>query len=166
MKSSSLRATLLLLPCMAVGTSACTVTVGGDDGGTSAFDVATVDGATPEAASTADGNLPPDTGSTGDAEIKCTAAQGSNACTFCLAASCCREESACASEPTDGGTTECQDIASCYNDCLAPPADSGVAAGTSMECETACFASHSSQAITDFSAVKACATASCGATCP
>ncbi len=145
--------------------SACTVTVGGDDGGPSTLDVVTAEAATPEAATTGDVAALPDTALLSDASITCKAPQGSNACTLCLAASCCRDESACASEPTDGSTTECQDIASCYNDCVAPPADSGIGAGTATECATACFASHSAQAIADFSAVKACATASCGAAC-
>lgn len=158
MMKYSLRATRLLVAGFVASGTGCTLTVtGGDnDGGPSDFDAAadaSRDAFVAEAAPLGDGGL------------SCQLPDGSDACTLCLAANCCREEVACNSEPTDAGTTECEDIASCYNDCVSPPADSGIAPGTSMDCVTACFASHSAQAQSDFSAVKTCTATFCSTSC-
>jgi hypothetical protein len=131
-----------------------------DDAGTdssttepdSGVDTGTVDGA-----NTADG---------GDAAT-CVIPAGTDACTTCQIQSCCAEETACDTESADdAGNTDCDLLASCFNDCLEPPADSGVDGGTADACQTACAASHTGQGVADFMALASCqASAPCTSVC-
>jgi hypothetical protein len=160
MKKQSLYATLVPATLICVGISACTLTVsGGDVDGGLAADSATADGVGQSEA----GPTP-----TGDGGSLCTVPDGSDACVLCLAANCCLEETAC-SPPhealDDSGTTECQQIQSCYNDCVRPPPDSGIAADTATSCLAACQGGHSSQGGADFQMLRACAATSCSAQC-
>jgi hypothetical protein len=117
----------------------------------SGVDTGTADGAT------ADG---------GDAAT-CVLPAGTDACTVCQIQSCCAEETACDTESADdAGNTDCDLLASCFNDCLEPPADSGVDGGTAESCQTACAASHTGQGVTDFMALSSCqASAPCTSVC-
>jgi hypothetical protein len=116
-----------------------------------------VDTGTADSASTADG---------GDAAT-CVIPAGTDACTTCQIQSCCAQETACDTESTDdAGNTDCDLLASCYNDCIEPPADSGVDGGTADACQTACAASHTGQGVTDFMALSSCqASAPCSSVC-
>jgi hypothetical protein len=82
---------------------------------------------------------------------------------------CCNEETACGSEPqTDAGITDCQDIARCFNDCTSPPADSGVDAGSQMECLGLCAgptSGHTMQGEMDFQALVQCGATNCATQC-
>ncbi len=163
MTKQSFYAMLVPATVICVETSACTLTVsGGDVDGGSAADSATADG------TTGGGVGQSEAAPTGDGASLCTVPDGSEACLLCLAANCCLEESAC-SPPyeaiDDSGTTECQQIQSCYNDCVTPPPDSGIAADTPTNCLAACQGGHSSQAGADFQMLRACAVASCSARC-
>jgi hypothetical protein len=118
----------------------------------SGIDTGAVDGA-----NTADG---------GDAAT-CVIPAGTDDCTTCQIQSCCAQETACDSESTDdAGNTDCDSLASCYNDCIDPPADSGVDGGTAASCQTSCAASHTGQGVADFMALSMCqASAPCTAVC-
>jgi hypothetical protein len=98
--------------------------------------------------------------------VICDVPDGSDACDMCALTSCCSEEDTCQSEPgTDGGSTDCEDIFSCVQDCLAPPADSGVDAGTLSDCTTTCGAGHTATGVADFTMLSSCLAANCTSQC-
>jgi hypothetical protein len=144
------------------GSAACTVTTTsstGDDSGIVTLPDASNDGGgTPDSGSTTDS-------SSADANF-CTPPAGANSCTICLLQNCCAEEDRCASGTVDdAGNTDCQDLAGCFNDCIQPPADSGVSAGDAGSCIDSCMASHTAQGIADFKALEACGSGPCMAQC-
>jgi hypothetical protein len=77
-----------------------------------------------------------------------------------------RPKGACESEPlNDAGTTDCAEIVSCYDDCVAPPADSGIAGMPPAVCTTECESGHDAQGIADFNALIGCGTVPCATEC-
>jgi hypothetical protein len=160
---------IALLGAIAVPDSACTLVVGGDDGGNpltddsgSAQDVATTGdtGTQVDTGVQADTGTQPDAGAQAEAgdggSCSVTVDTGSAACDQCVDSSCCAQLVMCDGEVTDASTTECEDIASCYSDCMSPPATSGVDAGSPAECSTECIMGHSTQSQTDFLRLTAC----------
>jgi hypothetical protein len=96
----------------------------------------------------------------------CVPPDGSDSCTICLLQNCCAEEDRCASGTVDdAGNTDCQDLAGCFNDCIQPPADSGVSAGDAGSCIDICMAGHTAQGVADFKALEACGSGPCMAQC-
>jgi hypothetical protein len=146
------------------GSAACTVTTTsstGDDSG-----IVTLPDASHDGGSTPDsGGGTPDSG-TADANF-CEPTDSSSSCETCLLQNCCAEEEKCGSEPVDDatGNTDCQDIASCFNDCIQPPPGSGVEAGTPADCTTTCVAGHTAQGTTDFKALATCGNTHCPTQC-
>ena len=140
-------------------------------------DASTTDGSTttPEpdsAAATDTGTVTPTDSSTAvadasaDAALVCDIPDGSDACDSCVLTNCCAEETTCQDEPAnDAGSTDCVDIFSCVQDCIAPPADSGVDAGSLTDCSTACVAGHTTTGMTDFATLSACLVNSCSTMC-
>ncbi len=114
---------------------------------------------------TPDGSTPVPDG--GDAAVSCEIHAGSDACDTCALTSCCDAENTCQTvEPAnDAGSTDCIDIFTCVQSCLAPPVDSGVDAGTIDDCTTLCSASYSTQAMTDFAALSTCLVTNCTSQC-
>ena len=163
MRIHSWYVTIGILGASALATGACTVTSTstGDDGGT---DSATVDTDTGVPATDAATVV---TESGADGGIVCDIPSGADACDTCALTSCCNAENTCQTvEPTtDAGITDCEDIFSCVQDCLAPPADSGVDGGTFADCTSTCSASHTTQGVADFTALSTCLTTSCASQC-
>lgn len=163
MRINAWYATLGMVALSSITVMACTTTVGNaanDSGGTS-----TGDDAASEASTAA-----PDTGMTapdgGDAGVTCEIPDGADGCDTCALTKCCVAEGACQNETRDdAGSTQCEDIFSCVQDCLAPPADSGVDGGTLADCASACSAGHTPQGQTDFAALSTCLASSCASSC-
>jgi hypothetical protein len=102
----------------------------------------------------------------GEAGPTCDVPDGGTPCEACLAMNCCSQEMACQNEtPNDAGSTDCLDILGCFNDCVSPPADSGVDAGSPTGCAAACQMGHTTQGQTDFGALLQCGAASCLTQC-
>jgi hypothetical protein len=145
------------------GSTACTVTSTsstGDDSGIVYQNEAGNDGGgTSDSGSTTDS-------SAADANF-CAPTDGSSSCETCLLQNCCAEEDRCGSEPVDDatGNTDCQDIASCFNDCIQPPPGSGVEAGMPADCTTTCVAGHTAQGTSDFRALATCGNTHCPTQC-
>jgi hypothetical protein len=175
------------LPFVIVGAigaadSACTLTIdnGGpatDDSGTGPESTVVETGSdtstTLDAA--ADMGSQQDSGAVADSEGGTCAATidtGNATCDQCLDMACCAQLTACVGEPAlDGSGTECLAIASCFNDCVSPPADSGVAPGTPAQCTIDCEGpdggTYSAQGRTDFQNLTGCATGpACASSCP
>jgi hypothetical protein len=167
MRINSWYLTLGIVGLSTASVVACTSTTV-NNGGTG-DDASTADTGTPEADSgtdtgTTDGSSVVTEG--GDAGIVCDVPDGSDSCDTCALTSCCGAENACQSEAAnDSGTTDCEDIFSCVQDCLAPPADSGVDAGTLSDCASSCSASHTTQGTTDFGALSTCLASNCATQC-
>jgi hypothetical protein len=172
MKIHSWYLTLGIVGVSAAAVVACTSTTtinNGDDAGTT--DDSGITATEPDSGDT--GTPATTDGSTtvvadsGDAGIVCDVPSGSDACDTCALTSCCSAENTCqTTEPAnDAGTTDCEDIFSCVQDCLAPPGDSGVDAGTLDDCTTSCSAGHTTQGMTDFTALSTCLATNCATQC-
>jgi hypothetical protein len=162
-----------------LATSACTVSVTNgpidgsvffDDGGPDSSSVVTPDSGTPDVTATpdtgTDGGVSPTDATTTDGAPVCTVPAGSGACDTCVLQSCCAENQACATGPMDdAGNTECENIASCFNDCRMPPADSGIAPDTIANCITTCSGGHTTADTTAFQALETCQQTNCGTQC-
>jgi hypothetical protein len=170
MKIHSWYVTLGILGVSAAAASACTVTSttsNPDDGGLGDASMSETDSGT-DAGTT----VPtPDSGTVvtegGDGGITCEVDPNADACDSCATTKCCAAENQCQNveATTDAGTTDCEEIFSCVQDCIAPPADSGVAAGTLADCTSTCMAGHSTLGVTDFGALSTCLVASCASQC-
>jgi hypothetical protein len=187
MKQLSWSLSLVIVGTIAAVDSACTVTVNsGDDGGnpangTGSDATASDTGALPNEAgpdmgSSSDGGSSiEDTGSGDDGGCSSslvTGDGGNPSCDQCRTAACCTPLNACLGEPLlDSGVTDCESLISCFNDCISPPADSGVAPGTLASCTMDCEGpdggdAHSAQAKMDFQALSTCiANAMCASVC-
>ena len=173
MRITSWYVTLGIVGASAIGVVACTSTTtvnntgddaSTDDGATSAEpDTGTPDTGTP--ATDGPATVVPTDG--GDGGIVCDTTGVTDTCDLCALQSCCDAENQCQNvEATgDAGTTECQDIFSCVQDCIVPPADSGVDAGDLSDCTTLCATGHGAQSMTDFTALSTCLATSCTTQC-
>jgi hypothetical protein len=159
-----------------VGVSAAAAGVGCSSSSSGSTPPVGDDASTTDAASTEDTGAPADTGTgtdgativseAGDGGLVCDVPAGTDACDTCALTSCCGEETTCQSEPAnDAGSTDCADIFSCVQDCLTPPADSGVDGGTIDDCTTTCSAGHTTQGMTDFTALSSCLVTNCSTQC-
>ncbi len=174
MRITSWYVTLGIVGASAIGAVACTSTTTVNNTGD---DASTDDGSTTsteDSGTTDTGTTPATDGSTlvvtdaaGDAGVVCDTTGITDMCDLCAAQSCCSEENQCQNvEATgDSGTTECEDVFSCVQDCLAPPADSGIDGGTLTDCSSTCSAGHSATATTDFTALSTCLASMCATQC-
>jgi hypothetical protein len=155
----------------AVGCSSSTTVNGG-----TGDDASTDDGSTttpePDSGTDTGTSTPVPDGSTvvtegGDGGLVCDIPAGSDACDTCALTSCCDAENTCQTveAANDAGSTDCIDIFSCVQDCLAPPVDSGVDAGSIDDCTTTCSAGHTTQGMTDFAALSTCLVTNCATQC-
>ena len=177
MRINSWTVTLGIVGASAVAVVACTSTTTvnntpGDDASTS--DDGSTSTPEPDSATPDTGTVTPtpdsattvaDTGTTVDAGVVCDVPDGSDACDTCAETSCCAAEVACQTEATDAATTDCEDVFSCVQDCVAPPGDSGVDAGSLADCTTSCSAGHTTTGIADFGTLSTCLATSCSTSC-
>jgi hypothetical protein len=166
--------TLGIVGASAVALAGCTVNTtnnnGTGDGGNT--DDGTTGTSEPDSATDTGTATPTPEGSTtvvtdaGDGGLVCDIPSGADACDTCALTSCCAAENTCQSETAnDAGTTDCEDIFSCVQDCLAPPPDAGVDGGTLSDCTTTCSAGHTTQGMTDFTGLSTCLASSCASQC-
>jgi hypothetical protein len=156
------RAVVFLVAATGLADSACTVSVTGDDGGAGGQPAGDGDAAAQPEASGDDG------GETPDSSTACAigVSTGSAACDDCIDSNCCSAVVACDGETkTNADSTDCEEIDSCYGDCLSPPVDSGVTPGTASDCATLCSGTHTMQGQTDFNALQSCTQTSCASQC-
>jgi hypothetical protein len=171
MRITSWYVTLGIVGVSAIGVVACTSTTTVNNPGDDASSSDDGTTSTEPDAGTTDTGTPATDGSSivvvdgGDGGVVCDTTGVTDMCDLCALGMCCTQENTCQTEATDGSTTECQDIFSCVQDCIAPPADSGVDAGTLDDCTTTCSASHSAGAVSDFSALSTCLATSCATQC-
>ena len=164
MKELVWSAGFVVLGAVVAGSSACTITVDSGD------DAATVgptgdDDSGPQVEASA----PDDAGAVEAGGVCAIGVDSGNAsCDACIESSCCGALVACDGEPIDdaGTMTDCEEISSCYNDCIVPPADSGVAPGTPGDCTQLCSTGHTQQGATDFEMLQMCIATSCTSSCP
>jgi hypothetical protein len=153
-------AVVFLVAALGTTSSGCTVTITGDDGGGVGPTGDDEDAAQPDASGDDAGQTPD--GSTCSVGVT----TGSTACDDCIESSCCDAVVTCDSEPTSGGAmTDCEEIDSCYGDCLSPPAGSGVAPDSATECAMLCATGHTPNGNTDFTALQSCTSANCASQC-
>ncbi len=168
MKKLAWSAGFAVFAAVAGAGSACTVTTdNGDGGGTGVV-------APDDAGGQPDATTQEDTGTTTSAEAatddggSCSLGvdTGNPACDSCVESSCCDTLVACDTGAASNSTaSECEDIASCYGDCLFPPADSGQTMGTPSDCSSLCSTSHSTQSVTAFTNLQNCITTGCATQC-
>jgi hypothetical protein len=173
MRFTSWYATLGIIGASAIAVVACTsnTTVnnngGTDDGGVTSDDSgSTGDTGTTTPTPDGGGTVTPEAG--GDGGVVCDTSGTTDACELCSLQSCCAEENQCQNgEPVDdAGMTECQGIFTCVQDLIAPPADSGVDAGTTFsDAATTCSMGHMANATADFNALSTCLTSKCSTQC-
>jgi hypothetical protein len=163
---------------VAVGGSACTVTVTSGDGGNpfddgggqdtaTAADTATnVDSGTqPDTAAAPDTGSQAETGATADGSdggscaILRTVSFGSATCDMCIGTSCCDVTTVCFT----GAENDCADKASCFGDCLVGNPDAGIAPGDPTTCMMQCAGPDSM--VSTFETWVACVSNNCSTPC-
>jgi hypothetical protein len=156
--------------------AACTVNNNNVTGNDSGEDSSTADGSGSSSGGSSGGDTgtpTPDTG-TGDGGGGCTLAisTGSMTCDTCAQAHCCAEVNTC-DQAGDGGVddagmSKCEQLATspCVKDCVSPPPDSGVEAGSLMSCLSTCAGAGANPTdITNASNVLTCFATSCPTEC-